>query len=228
MKKIYPQRSRVLLSGGMDSAVCLAWTIKHLGKYDNVVDAVCFDYGQRHAVQELDSAKRIAATARVPLTIYDIRGGVGDWHPGDSSLVGSGEGSLLGGDVVVDGRNRALIVSAALLHDPTLPDAIVFGACADDHEIFADCRPEFFRSVEEELRIPIHTPLIDKTKRDVVELAASIGATNLIVRSWSCYAGGEVPCGNCGACAARAQAFAAPCGVCDECNAGTRCRELPQ
>ena len=207
MKKIYPRRFRVLLSGGMDSAVCLAWTIKHFGKYDNVVDTVCFDYGQRHAAQELDSAKRIAATARVPLTIYDIRDGVGDWCPGGSSLVGS-EGSLLGGDVVVEGRNRALIVSAALLHDPKLPDAVVFGACADDQEVFEDCRPEFFRSVEEELRIPIHTPLIDKTKRDVVELAASIGATNLIAMSWSCYAGGEVPCGDCGACMARARAFA--------------------
>ena len=206
MKKIYPKRTRVLLSGGMDSAVCLAWAVKHHGRLDDIVDAVSFDYGQRHAAKELDAAKKIAATARVPLTVYDISDGVGDWCPTNSSLV-SEDGALLGSDVVVEGRNRALIVSAALLHDPKLPDAVVFGACADDHEVFEDCRPEFFREVEEELRIPIYTPLINKTKEEVVQLARDIGALNLAVMSWSCYAGGDEPCGECGACLARTKGF---------------------
>lgn len=204
MKRIYPKRTRVLLSGGMDSAVCLAWAIKHHGHYDDIVDAVCFDYGQRHAARELEAAKKIAATARVPLTIYLVGDGIGDWYPSIGSLVSDG-GDLFGSDVVVPGRNRALIVAAALLHDPKLPDALVFGACADDQEVFEDCRPEFFRSVEAELRIPVYTPLIDKTKEEVVSLARTLGATNLIVMSWSCYAGGDTPCKECGACLARAK-----------------------
>jgi 7-cyano-7-deazaguanine synthase len=204
MRRIYPKRTRVLLSGGMDSAVCLAWAIKHHGHYDDIVDAVCFDYGQRHAAKELEAAKRIASTARVPLTIYLVGDGIGDWYPSGGSLVSDG-GDLFGSDVVVPGRNRALIVAAALLHDPELPDALVFGACADDQEVFEDCRPEFFRSVEAELRIPVYTPLIDKTKEEVVSLARTLGATNLIVMSWSCYAGGDTPCKECGACLARAK-----------------------
>jgi len=207
MKKIYPKRIRVLLSGGMDSAVCLAWAIRNHGRYENVVDAVCFDYGQLHASQEIDAAKRIASTARVSLTVYDITGGVGDWNPSDSSLLGN-EGGLSGSCVVVGGRNRALLVAAALEHEPKLPDALVFGACADDHEVFEDCRPGFFRSMEGELRIKIHTPLISMTKKEVVELGAELGATNLVTMSWSCYAGGETPCRECGACLARAAGMA--------------------
>ena len=158
----------------------------------------------RHAARELEAAKKIAATARVPLTIYLVGDGIGDWYPSIGSLVSDG-GDLFGSDVVVPGRNRALIVAAALLHDPKLPDALVFGACADDQEVFEDCRPEFFRSVEAELRIPVYTPLIDKTKEEVVSLARTLGATNLIVMSWSCYAGGDTPCKECGACLARAK-----------------------
>ena len=204
MKKIYPKRTRVLLSGGMDSAVCLAWALRNHGMFDNVVDAVCFDYGQRHATKEVDAAKRIAATAGVPLTVYLVGDGIGDWCP-SGGLLTSGTGSLDGPSVVVPGRNRALIHAAALLHDPKLPDALVFGACADDQEVFEDCRPEFFRSVEEELRLPVYTPLIDKTKKEVVQLAKELGATALLIMSWSCYAGGDSPCGNCGACVARAR-----------------------
>ena len=205
MRKIYPTRTRVLLSGGMDSAVCLAWALRHHGNHANVVDAVCFDYGQRHAARELEAAKRIASTARVQLTIYLVDDGVGDWRPSGGSLVSAG-GDLFGSDVVVPGRNRALLAAAALTpRNEGFPDALVFGACADDQAVFEDCRPEFFRSVEAELRIPVHTPIIDKTKKQVVSLAKTLGATNLIMMSWSCYAGGDTPCGECGACLARAR-----------------------
>jgi 7-cyano-7-deazaguanine synthase len=192
---------RVLLSGGLDSAVCLAWAKRHqlpLGSsYDSdldIVDAVGFHYGQRH-VRELEAARRIARVSGVRFRVLPIIDGMGD-----SSLTG-GDGELSGPDVVVPNRNLRFLEGAALMHP--FPDAIVIGSCKDDQEDFEDCRPEFFERASRELNVPILTPLIDKTKEEVVSLGHSLGATNLIVMSWSCYAGGDKPCKKCGACLAR-------------------------
>lgn len=192
---------RVLLSGGMDSAVCLAWAKRHRlpvgSRYDSdldVVDAVGFHYGQRH-VKELESARRIAKLCRVRFRVLPIIDGLGD-----SSLTGD-DGELRGSDVVVPGRNFKFLECAALLQP--FPDVIVIGACKDDQADFEDCRPEFFSAASEHLGIPILAPLIDKTKEEVVRLGHSLGAASLITISWSCYAGGERPCRECQACIAR-------------------------
>jgi 7-cyano-7-deazaguanine synthase len=193
---------RVLLSGGMDSAVCLAWAKKHklpIGDtYDSeldFVDSVGFHYGQRHA-KELEAARRIARACGVRYRVMPILDGIGE-----SSLTG-GDGELKGADVVVPNRNMRFLEGAALMRP--FPDAIVIGSCKDDQADFEDCRPEFFQEAEERLGIKILTPLIDKTKAEVAALAHRLGAINLVIMSWSCYAGGEHPCGKCGACVARA------------------------
>ena len=192
---------RVLLSGGMDSAVCLAWAKRHRlpvgSSYDSdldIVDAVGFHYGQRHA-KELEAARRIASMCRVRFRVLPIIDGLGG-----SSLTGE-VGALRGPDVVVPGRNFKFLEGAALLRP--FPDAIVIGACKDDQADFEDCRPEFFEAAEERLGVPILTPLIDKTKEEVVRLGHSLGAGSLITISWSCYAGGERPCRECQACLSR-------------------------
>jgi 7-cyano-7-deazaguanine synthase len=229
MRRVYPLRTRVLLSGGMDSAVCLAWALKHLGGLDNTVDAMGFDYGQAHAENELHAAKNIAASLGVPFVIYDIRDGVQPlgWRPHGPlvrrvmdcsldceshfhpvTLTGDDE-TLTGSDAVVEGRNRALIYSASWVHEErNYPDRIVFGACADDQEHFEDCRPEFFLKLADELNLPIYTPLIHRTKKEIVRLAHELGASNLVNMSWSCYRAGNTQCGECGACKARARGFA--------------------
>ena len=192
---------RVLLSGGMDSAVCLAWAKRHrlpVGvRYDSdldIVDAVGFHYGQRHA-KELEAARRIASKCRVRFRVLPIIDGLGK-----SSLT-ENSGPLRGPAVVVSNRNFRFLECAALLRP--FPDAIVIGACKDDQADFEDCRPEFFRAASERLGVPILTPLIDKTKEEVVRLGQSLGAGSLITISWSCYAGGERPCRECQACVAR-------------------------
>ena len=192
---------RVLLSGGLDSAVCLAWALRHrlpmTQNYDSdldFVDAVGFHYGQRH-VKELEAARRIASVCGIRYRVAPLAGAVGG-----SSLTG-GDGELSGSDVVVPDRNLRFLKAAALMRP--FPDAIVIGACKDDQEVFEDCRPEFFREAEQITGIQILTPLIDKTKAEVVELGHSLGALGLIRLSWSCYAGGDQPCGKCGACVAR-------------------------
>jgi len=207
---------RVLVSGGMDSAVCLAWSVF---KFGPAVDAVFFSYGQRHRDQEYAAAVRLCRHF-----------GISHWSlpldlSGESSL--TGEGELDGSAVVVPGRNEAFLRRAVATFPG--PEAVVMGACADDHEVFPDCRPAFFDGMREALApVQVLTPLVDLTKREVFEMAQVFGGTSLLSLSWSCYRGEDEPCGDCGACRARARAFTAPCGVCDECNAGILCRELPR
>ena len=61
------RKGLVLLSGGQDSVTCLAIALNEC----ETVEAVCFDYGQRHKV-ELDQAKKIAEIAEVPLRVVDL------------------------------------------------------------------------------------------------------------------------------------------------------------
>ena len=98
--------------------------------------------------------------------------------------------------------------------DPVL----YIAANALDYSGYPDCRPEFYATVTETLRfgskigtqygcpIRIATPLIDKSKADIVRLGMSLGAP--LALSWSCYGAGPKPCGACDSCLLRAKGFA--------------------
>jgi 7-cyano-7-deazaguanine synthase len=103
--------------------------------------------------------------------------------------------------------------------DPGALEAVLFVAAnAIDYSGYPDCRPEFYRAVAETLRLGsklgtqygvafrIETPVIDKTKADIVRLAAEVGAP--LEHTWSCYEGGARPCGRCDSCLLRAKGFA--------------------
>jgi len=184
---------RILLSGGMDSAVCLAWAYY---KYGRPIDAMFLSYGQRHKDQEYSAALEVARVFSVNL--WSVPLGL----LGGSTLTDGAGDDLTGAGVVVPDRNAIMLRQAALTFKQ--PKVIVMGACADDHELFPDCRPEFFDKMREELApIRIETPLIHLTKREVVEMSKVYGGTALLDLTWSCYAGGDTPCGECVACLAR-------------------------
>ena len=189
---------RVLLSGGMDSAVCLAWAKTQSA----TVEGVFFDYGQRHLERERSAAVEMAKAAGVVLRR--------DTVSLPASNLNSAGGELDAPSAVVPGRNRMFLLRAALMR-PVAGD-LVIGACADDAENFPDCRPLFYEEMRHLMRpVRIHTPLIDKTKAEVVEMARALRhGPELLALSWSCYEGGETPCGRCGACRARALAVACP------------------
>jgi len=186
-------RARVLLSGGMDSAACLAWARL---EYE-WIDAVFFSYGQRHRDREHAAAARLAQ--HFGITLWDVPLG----RIAGSSLTGDG-GDLAGPAVVVPDRNAIMLRQAAAMF--SVPDTVVMGCCRDDWGVFEDCRPEFFDKMSAELA-PVHvaTPVLDLDKRGVFEFARRYGGTSLFDITWSCYAGGEQPCGACGACEARAR-----------------------
>jgi 7-cyano-7-deazaguanine synthase len=108
---------------------------------------------------------------------------------------------------------------------PEAVEATLFiAANAVDYSGYPDCRPEFYAAAVETLRLgsklgtqygvrfSVETPLIALTKADIVRLAVEHGAP--LAQTWSCYQGGERPCGLCDSCLLRAKGFA-EAGVAD-------------
>ena len=96
--------------------------------------------------------------------------------------------------------------------------SIFIAANSIDYSGYPDCRPEYYKQMTEALtlgsklgtqygkRFEIETPIIDKTKADIVKMAFDLGVP--LEYTWSCYQGGEVPCGFCDSCVLRAKGFA--------------------
>lgn len=108
---------------------------------------------------------------------------------------------------------------------PEHVEATIFiAANALDYSGYPDCRPEFYDAISECLRlgskigtqygigIRIETPIIDKTKAEIVRLGLEVAAP--LEQTWSCYDGRDVPCGCCDSCLLRAKGFA-EAGVAD-------------
>jgi 7-cyano-7-deazaguanine synthase len=190
----------VLLSGGMDSAVALHWALSQFSI--GSMTAWSMDYGQAHKAKELEAARAIAEAAEVP---YRSLKAQIPWAP-------------MNGDVLA-GRNLMLlsVVSAqAAARSGGEPVTIIIGACEADAAGFPDCRPEFLLAAQEALTlglgvpVTVVAPLLLLSKTQIVLMAKRLGAAanRALLRSWSCYRGGEVPCGECNACRKRAEGFA--------------------
>jgi 7-cyano-7-deazaguanine synthase len=128
-------------------------------------------------------------------------------------------------------RNTFLIVMAAaylesqVLHliekqnvKPEDIEASIFiAANALDYSGYPDCRQEFYEEINKVIRlaskagtqynvnIKVETPLLFKNKKEIVELGMTLEAP--LEWTWSCYAGGETPCGKCDSCLLRAKGF---------------------
>jgi 7-cyano-7-deazaguanine synthase len=94
--------------------------------------------------------------------------------------------------------------------------AIFIGAHSQDYSGYPDCRPEFYRAFSqiittgtktgiEKRSIKIETPLIHKAKAEIIRLGARLGVP--FEFTWSCYQGGNRPCGKCDSCCFRAKGF---------------------
>jgi 7-cyano-7-deazaguanine synthase len=211
----------VVLSGGLDSTVCMALATAESGVPPL---ALTFDYGQRHRT-ELDRAAGVAGHYRAEhLVVHLDTSAWGGSALTDVSIevptAGSAEGIPA---TYVPARNSIFLAVALGVAEARGLDAVWIGVNAVDYSGYPDCRPEFveaFRGVAATGQkrgvdgdpIAIRTPLIECTKEQIVRLGidhdAPLGLT------WSCYRGGDRPCGTCDACALRARGFAAA-GVAD-------------
>lgn len=179
-------RALVLLSGGMDSAVVTA-----ILKVTMAVDGLFVDYGQPHLVREREAARAVARQLGVPL------------HETQCDL-----GELLPDSPVVVGRNLGLVHLGVRWAHRIGAVTVAIGCCRDDWEMFPDCRPLFVATLHDAIRagygIGLIAPVLGWGKQEIASKAEQFGLDLGI--TWSCYRGGESPCGMCGACLARSRA----------------------
>jgi 7-cyano-7-deazaguanine synthase len=206
----------VLLSGGLDSTVCLAVARRQA----HPVVALTVDYGQRHRV-ELERAAAVAA--RLGTEHLVVRVDLSPWAGSaltDPSVEvpdaarGTEEGIPV---TYVPARNLIFLALAAGVAEARAVDHVYIGVNSLDYSGYPDCRPEFidaFRTAAglalkrgvEGRPLVFHTPLVDLTKAAIVRLGVDVAAP--LDLTWSCYRGGPRPCGRCDACALRARGFA--------------------
>ena len=210
----------VLLSGGLDSATCLAICKDH----GFVPYAISFRYGQRHAI-ELKQAAIIANQAGVVkhVTINIDLGAIGGSALTDTNLLVPKHelASEIGTEIpltYVPARNTVFL-SYALGWAEVLGALDIFiGVNALDYSGYPDCRPEYIAAFEkmanlatkagvEGRTLKIHTPLIDMTKAEIIRLGLSLGVD--YAQTFSCYDPDEMgtPCGHCDSCLLRQRGF---------------------
>lgn len=212
----------VLLSGGLDSTVCMAVANRDAGV---VPLALSVDYAQRHR-GELERAARVAAAygAEHLVVSVDMSGWGGSALTDDSIEVpGPDDASAAIPVTYVPARNLVLLSLAAAVAEARGAPAVYLGVNAIDYSGYPDCRPEFVdafvaaaalglrRGVEGD-PLAVRAPLVHLGKADIVRLGMELGAP--LHLTWSCYRGGDRPCGACDACALRARGFA-EAGVAD-------------
>ena len=116
----------------------------------------------------------------------------------------------------VPARNIIFLSFALSFAEAIKAEAIFIGANAVDFSGYPDCRPEFYRAFKnvistgtksgvEKRGIKIQTPLIGKTKAQIIRIAYQLGVPFAL--TWSCYRGEKVPCGECDSCYYRAKGF---------------------
>ncbi|MDQ5908954.1 MAG: 7-cyano-7-deazaguanine synthase [Pseudomonadota bacterium] len=205
----------VVLSGGQDSTTCLYWALRQFG--NGQVEAVTFDYGQRHRL-ELDCAARVAAQAGVPQTVLPINTLAA---LGGNALTETGIPVQDGVDVqtglpntFVPGRNLIFLTFAAALAYPRGIHHLVTGVAQTDYSGYPDCRQATIQALEQAIQLgmaydlTIHAPLMFKSKADTVRMADELGALPALADTHTCYNGVRPPCGECPACRLRARGFA--------------------
>lgn len=199
--------SVLLLSGGLDSLVLLASEIDKGEK----PDCVSFEYGQRHR-KELEAGGKIAEYYKVKRTIFTLPALAlgGSALTDDSIDVPKGMHFADRGQsiTVVPNRNLIMLSIAAAWAVQKQESIVLYAAHAGDSHVYPDCRPEFVQAASAVMKLAceifVHAPFLTKNKTDIVMLGKRLRAP--LELSWSCYQGGEFPCGECGACIERKEA----------------------
>ncbi|NTV09369.1 MAG: 7-cyano-7-deazaguanine synthase QueC [Zoogloea sp.] len=213
----------ILLSGGLDSATCLA--IARAEGY--APHALSVEYGQRHAA-ELAAARRVASAlgaAGHRVAHVDL-GQFGGSALTDPALAVPTDGLTAGIPITYVPARNTIMLSLALAWAEVLGARHIYvGVNAVDYSGYPDCRPAFINAFEtmanlatkaavEGNRIAIHAPLIDLSKADIIRRGTALGVDyGLTV---SCYQADDEghACGQCDACRLRRAGFEAA-GIAD-------------
>lgn len=205
------QKAVVLLSGGLDSAVCL-WKAKEAGW---ILYTITYNFHLRHS-KEIQAAEKLAEKANavehrtvdLPFLKEIKDSEIDSSHPLHKILdkVSS---------AYIPMRNTAFYAIASSWAESLGAKYVVGGHIASDHASFPDSTPEYFQLFNRLLKtgswtgrvqpIRVVTPLSGLTKADVVREAVRLKVP--LELTWSCYERGEKACGRCPACVSRLKAF---------------------
>ena len=217
-------KALVLSSGGVDSTTALGLAVEKYGP-ENVITLSVF-YGQKHD-KELEAAKAVAGYYGVEHLTLDLET---IFKYSDSALLKqSGEKipeksyseQILGTNgerpvsTYVPFRNGLFLSSAASIALSRGCDVIYYGIHSDDAagSAYPDCSPAFNRAMGEAIlqgtggQLRIEAPFVNMMKAEIVKLGLDLKVPYEL--TWSCYEGGESPCGRCATCIDRAAAFEA-------------------
>ncbi len=212
----------VLLSGGVDSSTCLALAAAERGAA--AVEALCVRYGQKHE-REVASARAVAARLGVRFAELDLTavfaGAKGALMKGSPEAVDhrsyaeqlkdlGGAGTV---GTYVPFRNGIMLAAAAAAAQINGSEEVWYGAHRDDAagRAYPDCTEEFVRHMGAAIYegtgrgIRLRAPFIAMNKAEIV--AAGLRLKVPYELTWSCYEGGDRPCGTCGTCIDRRRAF---------------------
>lgn len=210
------KRAVTLLSGGMDSTT-LAYGLADEGYY---LLALSFDYGQRHAIRELEMARITAGKLSAEWRIVNLSAITGllsgsaltdpsvevpDGHYSDETMKAT----------VVPNRNAIMLNIAVGYAVAEQADLVACAVHAGDHPIYPDCRPEFIEALNRLVVVAtdgfakpglhVRAPFLTIEKSDIAKIGDRLSVP--WEDTWSCYKGGEVHCGTCGTCVERAEAL---------------------
>lgn len=215
-------KALVLSSGGVDSTTALGLAVDKYGK-ENVI-ALSVSYGQKHD-KEIQAAQAVAQYYGVEQLFLDLSK---IFQYSNCSLLRQSTEEIpeesyaqqiekTGGETPVTTyvpfRNGLFLSSAASIALSKDCGVIYYGAHADDAAGFAypDCSPVFNDAMNAAIyegsghQLKIEAPFVNWTKAQVVKKGLELGVPYEL--TWSCYEGGEKPCGKCGTCLDRAKAF---------------------
>jgi 7-cyano-7-deazaguanine synthase len=225
-----PDAAVVLLSGGQDSTVCLAWALERFAR----VETLGFDYGQRHKV-ELEARLRVRARMSALRPAWGER--LGEDHLVRLDALSALSDTALTRDIAIEiavnqlpttfvpGRNLIFFAFAGALAYRRGAKHLVAGMCETDYSGYPDCRDDTIKAMQLALnlgmdrRFVIHTPLMWIDKAATFGLAHELGGDAflemLVEDTHTCYLGDRsrrhdwgYGCGTCPACRLRADGFA--------------------
>jgi len=208
----------VLLSGGLDSSTALAWAV---GKMGWRCATLAFDYGQRHRI-EIHSSARVAEAFGIKqhrVLRVDLAAIGGSSLTSEQAVPKDHQDKNTIPSTYVPARNLIFLSMAAAFAEAQQASRLVIGANIVDYSGYPDCRPEFFDSFTQTLKLGtkagvegrqlhIETPLLRLKKSEIIAMGLDLGLDYSLTHS--CYdpSTDGLACGHCDSCLYRQQGFA--------------------
>lgn len=214
-------KALVLLSGGIDSTTCLGMAVSLYGREE--VCALSLSYGQKHT-KELEAAEKTAEYYQVKWLSMDVSNiftystcsllkHSQEEIPHESYAEQLKKQESTPVSTYVPFRNGLFLSAAASIALSKGCSLIYYGAHSDDAagNAYPDCSSEFHQAMNQAIytgsgkQVMLEAPFVSWTKAEVVKKGLELGVPYAL--TWSCYEGGEKPCGSCATCIDRAAAF---------------------